>query len=97
MNSELPFKMEPLKYEVSSYVLVVVDVKPLEEYKLLLTFENGEKKVFNMKPYLDKGVFRELKEKKLFKTVRVSFDSVEWSNKADIEPEVLYEDSVEYI
>lgn len=77
--------------------LVVVDVKPLEEYKLLLTFENGEKKVFNMKPYLDKGVFRELKEKKLFKTVRVSFDSVEWSNKADIEPEVLYEDSVEYI
>jgi len=76
--------------------LVVVDVKPLEDYKLLLTFENGEKRTFDMKPYLDKGVFIELKEKKLFKTVRVSFDSIEWINKADIDPEVLYENSVEY-
>lgn len=76
--------------------LAIVDVKPLQNYKLLLTFENGEKRTFDMKPYLDKGIFRELKDEKIFKTVRVSFDSIEWSNDADIDPEVLYEDSVTY-
>ncbi len=76
--------------------LAIVDVKPLQNHKLLLTFENGEIRTFDMKPYLDKGIFRELKDEKIFKTVRVSFDSIEWSNEADIDPEVLYEDSVIY-
>lgn len=77
--------------------LAVIEVKPLEDYKLLLTFENGEKRTFDMKPYLDKGIFRELKDEKIFRTVRVCFDSIEWSNEADIDPEVLYEDSMEYV
>ena len=39
--------------------LAVVEVKPLLDYKLLLTFENGEKRTYDMKPYLDKGIFSE--------------------------------------
>ena len=55
--------------------LSVVGVKPLESYRLLLTFENGEKRLFDMTSYLDKGVFRELKDKNIFRSVRVvSFD-----------------------
>lgn len=46
-----------------------------------------------MMPYLDCGVFAELKDQKLFATVRVSFDAVEWANGADLCPEVLYEKS----
>jgi len=76
--------------------LAVINVKPLSDYQLLLTFENGEKKIFDMKPYLDKGIFKELKDEKKFKSVRVSFDSIEWCNQADIDPEVLYEKSVAY-
>ncbi|HHW06908.1 MAG TPA: DUF2442 domain-containing protein [Clostridia bacterium] len=76
--------------------LSVVDVKPLEDYKLLLTFENGEKRVFDVKPYLNKGIFKELQDEKVFRTVRVSFDSIEWCNQADLDPEVLYEKSVAY-
>lgn len=49
-----------------------------------------------MKPYLDKGIFQELKDEKMFKTVRISFDSIEWSNHADIDLEVLYENSKAY-
>jgi len=52
--------------------------------------------MFNMKPYLDKGIFRELKDEKVFRTVRVSFDSIEWSNQADIAPEVLYKKSIKW-
>jgi hypothetical protein len=77
--------------------LAVIDVKPIEDYQLALTFENGEKRLFDMKPYLDKGIYKELRDKSKFKTVRVSFDSIEWCNQADIDPEFLYEKSVEYI
>ncbi len=77
--------------KVSKMYLKVTEVEPLEDYQLLLTFENGEKRIFDMKPYLDKGIFQELKDVKLFNTVRISFDSVEWANEADFDPESLYE------
>ena len=73
--------------------LAITEVKPLKDFQLLLTFENGEKKIFDMKPYLEKGIFKELKNEDLFQTVKVSFDSIEWSNKADLDPELLYEKS----
>ncbi len=76
--------------------LAVTDVKPLSDYQLFVTFENGEKRLFDMKPYLDKGIYKELKDERIFKTVRVSFDSIEWCNQADIDPEFLYEKSVEH-
>ncbi len=76
--------------------LAVTDVKPLSGYQLLLTFENGEKRLFDMKPYLDKGIYKELKDEGKFRSVRVSFDSIEWCNQADIDPEFLYDKSVEY-
>ena len=58
--------------------LAISAVKPQEDYLLLLTFENGEKGQFDMKPYLDLGLFRELKDNRLFNTVRTSFDTIEW-------------------
>ena len=76
--------------------LAVKEVKPIDNYKLILTFENNEGKLFDMIPYLDKGIFQELKDENLFKAVKVSFDSIEWPNEADIDPETLYEDSISY-
>jgi hypothetical protein len=74
--------------------LSVSAVKPLENYKLELLFENNEKRIFDVAPYLDRGVFQKLKDKNYFKNVKVAFDTVEWSDEIDIDPEVLYEDSV---
>ena len=73
--------------------LAVIHVKPLDDYKLELTCENNEIRIFDMKPYLDKGIYKELKDESKFKSVRVSFDSIEWCNQADIDPEFLYERS----
>ncbi len=73
--------------------LSVTDVKALDDYQLLLKFENNEEKIFDVKPYLEIGKFKELKNKKLFKTVRVSFDSIEWDNQLDLDPELLYQKS----
>ncbi len=71
----------------------IKEVKPQENYILHITFENGEQRMFDMKPYLDFGIFKELKDIKLFNTVRKSFDTIEWDNEADIDPEILYEKS----
>ena len=73
--------------------LSVKEVKTLNEYKLVLTFENGEIRLFDMNPYLEKGIFRELKDVSLFKSARISFDTVEWQNETDIDAETLYADS----
>jgi hypothetical protein len=71
----------------------VKEVKPLAGYKLLLTFENNEERIFDMNPFLDKGIFKELQNSKVFDTVHVSFDTIEWENGADLCPEVLYKES----
>jgi hypothetical protein len=46
-----------------------------------------------MKPYLELGIFKELKDLNLFKTVKTSSDSIEWAYEADFDPEVLYQKS----
>ena len=74
--------------------LAVKNVKPKDNYLLLLTFENGEKRQFDMKPFLNVGIFSELKDVNLFNTVRKNFDTVEWDNEADLDPEILYRDSL---
>lgn len=76
--------------------LSVKEVKTLEDYRLLLTFENGEMRIFDMKPYLDKGIYKGLRDISVFKSAKVSFDTVEWNTEADIDPETLYEDGVPY-
>ncbi|MEI8201889.1 MAG: DUF2442 domain-containing protein [Bacteroidota bacterium] len=74
--------------------LAVKNVLAQDDYLLLLTFENGEKRQFDLKPYLDFGIFKELKDINMFKTVRTSFDTIEWENEADLDPEMLYRESM---
>ena len=73
--------------------LSVKKVKAIEDYKLLVTFENNENRIFDMSPYLTIGRFVELKDKSLFKSVKISFDSIEWANHMDLDPEFLYQKS----
>ena len=71
--------------------LSVIKVKPLIDYKLELTFENKEVKIFDVKPYLDTGLFQKLRDENIFRMVKVSYDTIEWPNGIDLDPEVLYE------
>lgn len=72
----------------------VVKVKPLSDYILLLIFDNNEVREFDVTPYLDLGIFSELRDLSVFNSVKISFDTVEWINGADLDPEVLYEESI---
>ena len=69
-------------------------VIPLAEYRLLLTFAGGERRILDVAPYLGKGVFAALRDKALFDAVRVSFDTIAWPNGADLCPEFVYAESV---
>ena len=69
-------------------------VKPNPDYTLTLQFTNGEIKSFDMRPYLDKGIFRELKDLRSFNSVKSCLGSVQWQNGQDLCPDTLYEDSV---
>jgi hypothetical protein len=69
----------------------VIKVLPKSGYFLELTFENGEIKVFDMNPYLNTGLFVELKNEEVINSVRVCFDSIQWSNELDFDPEALYD------
>ena len=46
---------------------VVKAVEAMEDYKLLLTFEKGEKKIFDFKPYLKYKINAPLKNPSFFK------------------------------
>jgi hypothetical protein len=61
---------------------------------LLLTFDNEEQRIFDVTPYLEVGVFRDLRDIALFDTAHVAFDTVEWANGADLCPETLYDESL---
>ncbi len=68
-------------------------VKELEikdNYTLLLTFTNNEVKLFDAKPYLNIGVFKELKDIEVFNTAKVNLGSVSWKNGQDLCPDTLY-------
>ena len=67
----------------------VVEVKPNPDYSLTLKFSNGEVRRLDVRPYLDKGVFQELKDVKLFNSVRPSLGSIEWLNGQDLCPDTL--------
>lgn len=64
-----------------------------DDYCLLLTFENGKKRVFDLKPYFNKPVFARLKNAALFKTARVVSGSVEWQGEIDLSYDTLYLES----
>jgi hypothetical protein len=70
--------------------LTIIGVKALDDYNLELTFENNEIKIFDMNPYLETGLFKKLKDKKLFNKVKISFDTIEWPGGIDLDPEILY-------
>lgn len=68
----------------------VTAAKPLEDFELLLTFANGEQRIFDAKPYLDKGVFKHLRERNAFMGARVVSGSVEWPGEIDLSYDTLY-------
>ncbi len=70
----------------------IKSVKPQTDYKLFLIFDNDEKGIFSVSPYLDRGLFSQLRDKHIFNSVRPFLGSIQWSNGLDLCPDTLYLD-----
>jgi hypothetical protein len=78
----------------------VVQVYPTDDYTVYLYFTDGKIKLFDANELVTKGIFRQLKNKEIFKdTCMVLNDTLAWdiSGKRDpykcldLDPEELYE------
>ena len=74
----------------------IIKVEPLKDYKLLLTFSNNEIKIKDMKPYLNKGVFKKLKDVDFFNKVDIKFGTISWGEDIDMCADSLYDTSEKY-
>ncbi len=72
----------------------VVAVDPEESNSLLLAFANGERRCFDVTPYLDKGIFQELRNPAYFRRVRAVSGYVTWPHDQDFSWDTLYLESV---
>ena len=78
-------------------LLDVVKVEVGADYALVIEFENGENRVFDMRPYLDKKPFVRIKNVLIFAQASVDYGTVVWPGNIDIAPETLYDKSIPII
>ncbi len=71
-----------------------VKVKAVPDYRLIVVFDNGEERIFDVKPYIHGEWYSELKDVNYFKTVDVDGFTVVWKNGQDICPDDLYYSSI---
>ncbi|MDR1953242.1 MAG: DUF2442 domain-containing protein [Clostridiales Family XIII bacterium] len=70
-----------------------IEVAPLARYKLLITFDNKERKIFDVAPYLDDSFFAPLRNPAVFESVKINPLTIEWAGGIDICPDELYYNS----
>ncbi len=75
-------------------LLDVTGVHAKSNFSLVVEFENGEKRYFDMKPYLEENPWLRLKDVNIFLQAFVANGTVTWPGNLDIDPETLYEYSV---
>lgn len=75
-------------------LLKVTGVRPLENYKLWLRFNNDEERIFDCSALLMKPAFVPLQNEEVFRSVYIDFGAPVWNDgDIDIAPEHLYENS----
>jgi hypothetical protein len=67
----------------------VIDFEILENYRIKVTLSNGRKGVFDVRPYLGRGIFRELKDYNYFRRARIELGTITWPNEQDFSPETI--------
>jgi hypothetical protein len=72
----------------------VIAVTPLEEHAMLLTFNNGEQRRMDVRPYLAYAVFERLREPAVFALARADHGTVSWPGGIDLDPDSVYVESV---
>jgi hypothetical protein len=66
-------------------------IKPLDDFKVLFTFDNGSQKEIDLEPFLHGPVFEPIRNNPtMFRSMKIAGGTIVWDNGADIGPDVLY-------
>lgn len=73
----------------------IVDVAALPRWRLLVTFEGGERRIYDMRWVLTMqgDLARALHNPEYFSLVRVENDTITWPNGFDVDPAWVYVES----
>lgn len=71
-----------------------IHVKPQDDYRLLVTFDNGERRVYDVTPLISGDWYGKLRDPSFFNTVHIAGLSVEWADGQDVCPDDLYYSSI---
>jgi multimeric flavodoxin WrbA len=88
------YKRETLKSAIANIIKYLKGSKPKsvipqKDYELSVIYENGEKRTFDVKPYLNEQPYDELKNPDLFNKASISGYKIEWRPLLDIDIEPL--------
>ncbi len=70
-------------------------VEVLDDYKLKILFDNNKEKIYDMKKNLKEPFYQKLLNIHYFKNVKISGITLEWKDGEDIDPDELYNNSVD--
>ncbi len=78
----------------------MISITPIDNYRLVAEYADGEKRVRSMLPLMDKGVFKLLRNPAFFKTVRLVYGAPTWiapdGYEIDLCPDAFYAASQPY-
>ena len=73
----------------------IIQVKARDNCMLFVKLSNSREGLFDVSPYVDKGIFKELKKKDYFKQVRLAFGGVAWPHEQDFSADTIAVELVE--
>lgn len=75
----------------------IIEAIPLQDMMMLLTFNNGEKRLYDATQLLSGAVFQKLKDDSIYNNPVIDSGVVTWDNgNIDVAPESMYTNSFEY-
>lgn len=70
-------------------MLKIINVEPSDDYKLKIVLSDGRRGIFDVSPYLDKGVFSDLRDPHYFRLVKPAFGGKMWPREQDFSAETI--------
>jgi len=67
----------------------VIDFEIMPNHRIKVKLSNGKEGIFDVTPYLDRGIFNELRDYNYFKRARIEFGTITWPNEQDFSPETI--------
>lgn len=77
-------------------MIQILQAFPLPEYRLKVTFNTGEEKIFDVKKLLNRRIFSKLRDPEIFSHVTIDevAGTVVWPGGIDLCPDTVYEEAL---